>query len=245
MELEGRTALLTGATGGLGRAIATELAGRGVSLVLSSRSKQELDELSAALPGGGHRALVFDLAEPGAAERLAAEAGAVDVLVANAGVGAAGRVESFPAERIERVLRVNLEAPILLARALVEPMRERGSGQIVLISSLAGKAITGRSTLYSTTKGALRTFGIGLRRQLRGSGVGVSVVSPGFIREAGMFAQSGADPGVLGTRAPADVGRGVARAIERDLAELEVAPARQRLAAAIGVRRPHLIARLG
>lgn len=245
MEPRGTTALLTGATGGLGRAIAESLARRGAALVLSSRKAGELDELALSLPGEAHRRIVCDLDEPGAVERLAADAGAVDVLVANAGVGGNGRFESFDADQIERLVRVNLEVPLLLARALVPAMRERGAGQLVFISSLAGKAVSGRSALYSATKAGLRAFALGLRQDLGDDGVGVSVVNPGFVREAGMFHESGrATPPGVGTATPGEVGEAVARAIEEDRAELDVAPIQQRVLANFAGRRPHLAARI-
>ena len=108
MRLEGKTALLTGATGGLGRATAAALAARGVTLVLSSRKPDELDELVSTLPGEGHRAIVSDLAEEGAAVRLLKDAADLDVLVANAGLPASGRLDAFSQEEIGRALRVNL-----------------------------------------------------------------------------------------------------------------------------------------
>ena len=245
IELQGKVVLLTGATGGLGRAIADSLARRGATLVLSSRKAPELDELALGLPGEGHRRVVCDLSEEGAAESLAGEVGEVDVLVANAGLGANGRFEGFDAERIERVVRVNLEAPLRLARALTPSMSERGSGQLVFISSLAGKAVSGRSALYSATKAGLRAFALGLRQDLAPDGIGVSVVNPGFIREAGMFHESGRTPPPgLGTATPEQVGEAVARAIEDDRAELDVAPVQQRLLANFAGRRPHLAARI-
>jgi short-subunit dehydrogenase len=245
VELAGKTALLTGATGGLGRAIAAALAGRGANVVLSSRSGEQLERLAASLPGTGHRALVADLAAVGAAARLAADAGAVDVLVANAGLPASGRLESFTAEEIERALRVNLEAPIQLARALIEPMRERDSGHLVFITSLSGKAATARQSLYSATKFGLRGFALGLRQDLWGSPIGISLVAPGFVREAGMFADSGARaPRGLGTTTPDRVGAAVVAAIEGERAEVDVAPLLQRRLAGFAHWRPHLAARL-
>ncbi|MQA76419.1 MAG: SDR family NAD(P)-dependent oxidoreductase, partial [Solirubrobacterales bacterium] len=221
MEPRGQTVLLTGATGGLGRAIAAALAGRGATLVLSSRKADQLTELAAALAGEGHRSVVADLAEPGSAERLAADAGRVDILVANAGLPAAGRLEGFAPNDIERALRVNLEAPIQLARALIEPMRERGRGHLVFVSSLSGKAATARQSLYSATKFGLRGFALALRQDLWDTPVGVSVVSPGFVREAGMFADSGAKPPPgLGTTSPRRVAAAVVEAIERDRGEI-------------------------
>jgi len=245
MNLTGKTALLTGATGGLGRAIAIALAGRGATVLVSSRSPAELELLAASLPGGGHRSLVADLAEAGAAPRLAGEAGEVDILVANAGLPASGRLESFSAEQIERAVRVNLEVPIQLTRALIEPMRERDCGHLVFVSSLSGKAATARQSLYSATKFGLRGFALGLRQDLWRSGVGVSLISPGFVREAGMFADSGAKPPRgLGTTTPERVGAAVVEAIERDRAEIDVAPLLQRRLAGFAHWRPHLAARL-
>ena len=142
MELAGRKALLTGATGGLGRAIAEALAARGARRsLLSARKREALEELAAELPGEGHRVLPADLAEPGAAEQLAAEAG--DGRRPRRQRRPAGRragsTTSAP-RRSTRALRVNLEAPMLLARALYPAMLERGAGHLVFVSSLSGKA---------------------------------------------------------------------------------------------------------
>jgi short-subunit dehydrogenase len=245
VELRGKTALLTGATGGLGRAIAAALAGRGATLVLSSRKGDELEAMAASLPGSGHRTIVSDLAEPGAPERLIAEAGALDVLVANAGLPATGRIDQFSLTEIERALRVNLEAPIRMAHELLPGMVERGAGHFVFVSSLAGKAATPRSCLYNATKFGLRGFSLGMREDLRGSGVGASVVMPGFIREAGMFADSGSKPPPgLGTSSPGEVGEAVVSAIERDRAEVHVAPRVQVALANFANRRPDLAGRI-
>ncbi len=194
MELAGRSALLTGATGGLGRAIAAALAGRGAELILSGRKAEALEALASELPGDGHRTLPADLAEPGAAEKLAAEAGDVDILVANAGLPGTGRLTDFTTEQLTGALRVNLEAPMLLARALEPAMLERGSGHMVFVSSLSGKSATPLSSIYNATKFGLRGFALGLRADLDPLGIGVSIVSPGTIREAGMYADSGAPP---------------------------------------------------
>jgi short-subunit dehydrogenase len=244
MELSGRTALLTGATGGLGRAIAGALAERGVALALSARAPDALEALAAELPGEGHRILPADLAEPGAAERLAADAAGVDVLVANAGLPGAGALTDFSAEEVRRALRVNLEAPMLLAQALVPALVERGSGHLVFVASLAGKAANPRSSIYNATKFGLRGFALGLRTDLVGSGVGVSLVSPGFVREAGMFADSGAKPPPgMGTATPGQVGDAVVRAIERNKVEIAVAPLPQRALAHVGLASPSMAVR--
>lgn len=240
MELAGKTALLTGATGGLGRAIAGALAGRGATLVLSSRKGAELEELAASLPGEDHRTIVSDLAEEGEALRLIEAAGEVDVLVANAGLPASGRLEAFSQEEITRALRVNLESPMRMARELVPRLTERGAGHLVFLSSISGKAATARASLYAATKFGLRGFAFCLRDDLRGTGVGVSVISPGAIRAAGMFADSGAGMPGVGTGTPEQVGAAVVRAITDNRGEITVAPLRQRALARIAINAPEL-----
>ena len=244
MRLEGKTILLTGATGGLGRAIAASLAERGATLVLSARSQDALDELAAALPGEGHRVVVGDLAELGAAARVAAAAGELDGAILNAGLGGTGKVDSFAPDEVERILRVNFEAPILMAREIVPGLREKGSGHLVFIASLAGKASSSRHAVYGGTKAGLRAFALGLRQDLARDGVGASVVNPGFIRDAGMFAKSGSKPPMnLGTSSPEEVGDAVADAIEKDRAEVDIAPFRQREMANFAHRFPGVAAR--
>lgn len=245
MVLAGKTALLTGATGGLGRAIAGALADRGARLVLSSRKPDELAELAAELPGGGHRTLVCDLADEGAALRLLAEAGQVDVLVANAGLPASGRLDGFSQEEIGRALRVNLESPVRMARELTPRLVERGSGHLVFVSSISGKAATARASLYAATKFGVRGFALCLREDLRGTGVGVSVISPGAIRAAGMFADSrAAPPPLIGTGTPEQVAGAVVRAIKHDRSEITVAPLRQRALSRIAINAPELSGRI-
>ena len=245
MNLAGKTVLLTGATGGLGRAIAGALAGRGATLVLSSRKQAELDQLAGSLAGEGHRAIVSDLAEEGAALELLEQAGEVEVFVANAGLPASGRLDGFSQEQIERALRVNLESPVRIARELLPRMAARDAGHLVFVSSISGKAATARASLYAATKFGLRGFALCLREDMRGTGVGVSVVSPGAIRAAGMFADSAAKaPPLMGTGTPEQVAAAVLRAIEHDRAEITVAPLRQRAMSRIAVNAPELSGRL-
>jgi short-subunit dehydrogenase len=245
VKLDGKTALLTGATGGLGRAIAKDFADRGGTLVLSSRKADELVELADSLPGEGHRPVVADLGLDGAAERLVSEAGEVDILVANAGLPGTGKLDTFSEEEIARALRVNLEAPMRMSRLLVPAMLERGGGHLVYVASLAGKAPAPLSSVYNATKFGLRGFALGLRTDLVGTSVGVSVVSPGFVRDAGMFADSGAkSTGGMGTTSPEAVAAGVVRAIERDKHEVVVAPLRLRAAAHLGLANPGLAVKI-
>jgi short-subunit dehydrogenase len=229
VKIDGKRVLLTGATGGLGRAIAEALAGAGATLALSSRKAEELTELSGGLAGAEHRVVVADLALDGSADRLVAEAGDVDILVANAGLPATGKIDDFSEQEISRAVRVNLEAPMRMARLLVPAMLERGEGHLVFVASLAGKAPAPRSSVYNATKFGLRGFALGLRCDLAGTGVGVSLVAPGFVRDAGMFADAGAKPPPgLGTTSPGKVAAAVVRAITRDKPEIAVAPRRQR-----------------
>lgn len=247
MELAEKKVLLSGATGGLGRAIAVKLVDHGASLVLSSRKGEELDRLAQSLPGGAdqHRTVVADLAEPGAAEQLVERAGDLDGLVANAALPATGRLENFSSDEVRRALRVNFESPILMARALGPKLAEKRQGHMVFIASLAGKVGSPRSSLYNATKFGIRGFVFGLREDLHSQGIGVSVVSPGFVRGAGMFADSGAKPPPgLGTTTPDRVGEAVVRAIREDRNEITVAPLRQRLITEIGYRHPEFAARV-
>jgi short-subunit dehydrogenase len=245
VQLTGKTVLLTGATGGLGRAIATALAERGTSLVLSSRRGEDLERLAAALPGSGHRVVVADLADPGAAERLAAEAGGIDILVSNAGLPASGVLSGYTGEQIERAVRVNLEAPIRLTRAVLPAMQNRDAGHLVFISSITARAATAGQSIYVATKAGLRGFVLSLRQDLWGSGIGASLISPGFVREAGMFADTGAKPPPgMGTRPPQDVAAAVVSAIERDRGEVDVAPLGTRALVAIAHRHPRLAERI-
>ena len=245
MDLNGKKALLTGATGGLGRAIAEALAAKGATLVLSSRKGPDLEELSASLPGDDHRTIVSDLAEEGEALRLVEAAGEIDILVANAGLPASGRLDGFTQEQIGRALRVNLESPVRMTRELLPRFVERDSGHFVYVSSISGKAATARASLYAATKFGLRGFAFCLREDLRPTRVGVSVISPGAIADAGMFADSkAAAPPLMGTGKPEQVGRAVADAIEHDRGEITVAPLRQRMLSRVAVNAPELSGKL-
>jgi short-subunit dehydrogenase len=132
---------------------------------------------------------------------------------------------------------------MLLARALYPGMVERGSGHLVFIASLAGKAASPRTSIYNATKFGLRGFALGLCCDLAPKGVGVSLVSPGFIRDAGMFADSGASAMGLGTGRPDQVGAAVVKAIERGRTEVGVGPLRQRALAHFALSTPALSAR--
>jgi uncharacterized protein len=245
VQLGGARALVTGATGGIGGAIARALHARGADVVLTGRRQELLEELSASLGGERAEPIALDLAERDAPARLAETAGAVDVLVANAALPASGRVEDFSPDQIDRALDVNLRAPVQLTRALLPGMLERGRGHVVLVSSLSGKVASLRSAIYSATKFGLRGFAAGLREDVQGSGVGVTVVFPGFVSEAGFFAESGVElPRWVGTSTPEQVARAVVRGIEDDRAEIDVAPLGLRLGTRIAELAPVTAARV-
>ena len=225
---------MTGATGGIGDAVARALAMRGARVLVSGRREAELGRLAEDL---GARPIVADLAAGEDVDRLAAAAvqEGVDLLVANAALPASGLLSELSQAQIDRMLDVNLRAPIALARALVPAMSSRGRGHLVFVSSLSGKTAAPASSIYSATKFGLRGFALGLREDLRPQGVGVSVVAPGFIRDAGMFAKTGLRlPPGIGTRSADEVAAAVLTAIRHDRAEIEVAPAGLRLGAAFG-----------
>jgi len=217
---------------------------RGTRLVVSGRREAELSRLGEEL---GVTAIPCDLANRSDLARLAVtavDAGA-QILIANAGVPASGLLGDLSPEEIDRMLEVNLRAPIALTRALLPAMLDRGAGHLVFVSSLQGKSAVPLSSVYSATKFGLRGFALALREDLHATGVGASVVMPGFIRDAGMFARTGyrLPPGV-GTKSPADVAQAVIAAIEHDRAEIDVAPITLRAGAAIASVAPAVSARV-
>jgi uncharacterized protein len=224
IDLAGSRVLLTGASGGIGNAIARALHARGATLMITGRRVDALETLRTEL-GDRVEVLQADLAERDDVEALPGRAGRVDVLVANAGLPGSGDLTDFEAVHIDRALDVNLRAPMQLARALTPAMIDRGSGHLVFVSSLAGKVPAAGSTVYSATKFGLRGFGSSLHDELHGTGVGATTVFPGFISDAGMFADAKVDlPAGVGTKKPEDVADAVIDGIEHNRAEIDVAP---------------------
>jgi short-subunit dehydrogenase len=241
-DLIGGRVLVTGATGGLGHAIARAFAARGASLVLTGRRSDVLEPLAAETGG---RAVACDLADHDAVARLADDIGPVDVFVSNAGLPGSGELTDYTGEQVDRALDVNLRAPMQLARLLVPGMQERGAGHLVFVSSLAGKVPTGGASVYAATKFGLRGFAGSLRDDLRDGGVGVSTVFPGFVSDAGMFADTGVSlPGYVKLTTAGAVADGVLDAVRRNRAEVDVMPFSQRLSALAGMVAPELTSRV-
>ena len=180
-SLEGRTGLLTGATGGVGRALARELAERGTRLVVSSRGGPGLTELAEELPAV---ALEADLTRPGEVDGLARAVrdelgGAPDLLLNNAGVFRLAPAHATDPDVLDRHLAVNLSAPFRLARAFLPDMLNRGSGWLVHSGSVAGRQALPGNVAYSASKYGLRGLHEVLEVELEGSGVRTLLVEPG------------------------------------------------------------------
>jgi len=191
--------------------------------VLSARNEAALEKLADEL--GESRVIAADLSRTGEPERLAAESGHVDVLVSNAGIPATGRLTTFKVEEIDRAIAVNLRAGIVLASKLVPGMLERKSGHLVFMSSIAGKLPSGGETIYNATKFGVRGFALALREELWGTGVGVSVISPTFVSEAGMWAVTGLKPNpIAGEVSPGQVADAVWTSITKNKREIDVVP---------------------
>jgi NADP-dependent 3-hydroxy acid dehydrogenase YdfG len=233
----GTVALVTGANGGIGSAIARALRAAGANVVVSGRRASAVQGLADAI---GARTLVADLANAADVTRCMDEVGPIDVLVANAALPSSGPLTGFEPEQIDRALAVNLRAPVMMARRAVPAMLARGRGHLVFISSISGKVAAPGTSIYSATKFGLRGFALGLREDLHGTGVGVTTIFPGFIRDAGMFADTHVTlPRGAGTRAPEDVAAAVLRAIRLDPAEITVAAFEQSFGALLaGISHP-------
>jgi len=238
VKIDGATVLLTGATGGIGHAIARRLHAEGAHLILTGRRVDVLAPLAAEL---GAQSTVADLADPASLDALLAEAGPIDLLVANAALPGVGRLTDVPIERVDANLDVNLRAPIMLARALLPQMTARGSGHLVFIGSVSGIVASPGTALYNATKFGLRGFTDALRQDLHGSGVSASIVEPSFVRDAGMFVESEMEiPRGTRTVSPEQVAAAVVKAIVKDRGEIVVAPPELRFGARLGSLFPAL-----
>ena len=182
MELAGRRVLVTGASRGIGEAIARGCASAGAAVALVARSQGPLQELAADLGGTWH---VADLADPdsvhGLLGQVEADGGPVDVLVNNAGIELADAFVDMSAAGLEQIYRVNLLTPVELCRQALPGMLERARGHIVNVSSLSGVAPFPGLAAYSSTKSGLTQFTAGLRADLKGSPIGTTVVELGPI----------------------------------------------------------------
>jgi short-subunit dehydrogenase len=228
MKLAGSTILITGANGGIGAAIARELARRNASLILTGRNGPQLEALAAELRGRTSaasamavRVIETDLGKPGAAQRLVAEAlriaGTIDAVVNCAGIQNFGFFSDESPEDTERLFRINTLAPIALINAVLPHMLGRRAGHLVNVGSIFGSIGFPCFASYSASKFALRGFSEALRRELFGSGISVAYVAPRFTKTAlnGSAATRMANALRMNQDEPRDVARKVIAQIER------------------------------
>ena len=178
-SLEGKTALVTGASRGIGRAIAVELAQAGASVVLAYRSGQEEAEAAATEIGG--RAVHADVSDPESAKALVEAAGDLDVLVNNAGLTRDGLIARMPDEDWRDVLETNLYGAFYTCRAAARGMMRRRAGAIVNVSSIVGVHGNPGQTNYAASKAGLIGFTKSLARELGSRGVRANVLAPGYV----------------------------------------------------------------
>jgi len=179
-SLEGKSALVTGASRGIGRAIAAELARAGASVVIGYRSGAEEAQALAAEIGG--RAVQADVSQPEAAARLVEEAGDVDILVNNAGLTRDGLLARMYDDDWRTVIETNLSSVFYTCRAVTRPMMKKRSGSIVNISSIVGVHGNWGQTNYGASKAGIIGFTKSLARELGSRGVRANVVAPGYVK---------------------------------------------------------------
>jgi 3-oxoacyl-[acyl-carrier protein] reductase len=179
-SLEGKTALVTGASRGIGRAVAEELAAAGASVVLGYRSgREEAEELAGAIGG---RAVEADVSDPDEAARLVAEAGDLDILVNNAGLTRDGLLVRMADDDWRTVIETNLSSVFYTCRAACRPMMKKRAGAIVNVSSIVGVHGNWGQTNYGASKAGIIGFTKSLARELGSRGVRANVVAPGYVR---------------------------------------------------------------
>lgn len=235
-DLRGKHAVVTGASRGLGPYIARALAQKGVNLALTARTADALQASAKEATALGVKAVAIpaDVTDQTDRKRLlegaVAANGPIDILVNNAGIEWVCEYTKMSAEQIEQMLRTNLVAPLILSRLVLPDMMARGSGHVVMMSSLGGKKGSPYSATYAATKAGLIEWTAGIREELRKTGVSASVICPGFVSDAGMFAEYGKSaPRLAGESTPEAVADAVVRSIERDVGEIVVNPGPNRL----------------
>ena len=183
-SLAGKTMIVTGASSGIGRAVARRFAAQGVKLALVARSATKLEALAAEL-GGDSLVIAADLARPEAVDSMVARAierfGHIDILFANAGSYVAGSVAEGSADAWDRVIAINVNSVFRAVRAVLPHMIERRSGDIVVTSSISGHQAIHWEPVYSATKHAVQAFVHGVRRQVAGHNVRVGALAPGMV----------------------------------------------------------------
>jgi 3-oxoacyl-[acyl-carrier protein] reductase len=217
-DLTGMTALVTGASGGIGSAIAKALAAQGATLALSGSNEEKLKafaaELGVSKSEAGHKTLVCNLSDPAAVDALVPQAvealgGKIDILVNNAGITRDNLVLRMKDEEWSDVISVNLEAAFRLARAAAKPMMKARFGRIISITSVVGVTGNPGQTNYAASKAGIIGMSKSLAQELASRGITVNCVAPGFIRSAMTDALNDAQKGAILQKIPAgDLGNG-------------------------------------
>ena len=220
-QMEGKVAVVTGASSGIGAAVVRTLSEAGANVVITARRRARLEELAASLP---RRAAILDadISAPDTASRLLSLAqqqfGRADVLVNNAGMIAAGSIDTIDLDAISQMTRVNFDAVVRASYVFARVFKLQGSGAIINVSSIGAYLISRRMGAYGALKHALEAFSSSLRIELAGTGVKVGTVAPGTTRTEvfdGMHAPTGS-PLTDGTPLePADVAAAVRFMIEQ------------------------------
>jgi len=254
-ELRGKTAIVTGASRGIGRAVALQLAAAGMRVVLTARSADGLRAVQEQVEARGGEAHIVpgDIRSAALREQLLAETkerfGPPHVLVNNAGIELVLPFDQTPPEEIAGLLETNLVAAILLTRLVVPEMLALGEGHIVNVASMAGKRAPAYNAVYAASKAGLLLFTQGLRAELRPRGVSASAVAPGLVSGDGMYAdlirgRQIKTPLMLGSVPVEKVARAVLKAIREDHPELVVWRGPIRPAAVLFEASPRLAERI-
>lgn len=243
MRIAGKTVIVTGASGGLGQAIARRFFREGAKLILTGRRAAELEALAEELNA---EIVIADLCDQRDLDRLITETAHADVLIANAGTGDDVAIASETPENIDRVIDTNLRAPMQMSTAFAQRLIAEGRpGHIVFVGSLSGLAPTPNTRLYNASKFGLRGFSLALRQDVAEHGIGVSIVEPSFIKTAGMFAENAVElPKAVRLKSPEDVAQAVLKAVQKNTGESFVAPVELRAAVSLAVVAPNLTHRI-
>lgn len=250
-KLRGRTAIVTGAARGIGAATARALAAEGMHLALVDRDADRVLALAREAAGQNVRAVPIqaDVTVADDRARLIAttehEVGPVDVLVNNAAIIEWAPFAHQEPARITEILDTNITAPLLLARAVLPGMIDRGTGHLVTLASLEGMVGIPHTATYGASKAALLVWNAALRSELEGTGIGATALAPGYVTEDGMWAAWHLPaPPLTGPVTPDDVARAVVRALHDNPQEIIVRHAPTRPLLALAALRPEFAGRL-
>ncbi|GAC1328024.1 MAG: hypothetical protein NVSMB17_02890 [Candidatus Dormibacteria bacterium] len=251
-DIGGKVAIVTGASRGLGRYIAEALFDHGVKVIITARSADELEAVRTSFDRRGTRsvAIAGDITDAAHRARLVQEAvqryGSLDILVNNAGTDDPRHITDVTDEGVAAMFDLNVVALVNMTRQVLPTMIAQHSGQVVNIASMAGLAPVPYASVYSATKHAVVGFSASIRYELEDTGVGVSVVCPNFVSEAGLFHENtGGDTGAVPTVTPTAVADAVVGAITGNKERVLVSPAYVKLTPTIVGMSPGIVARLG